>query len=86
MPYSNHLSFIKPEAGGFAFVEYDMDINSSDLIHDLRANEGVFIVPGDSFGMDKFFRIGLGSREKEFIKGLELLSQGLSRIFPHIFS
>ena len=86
LPYSNHLSFIKPEAGGFAFVEYDMDINSSDLIHDLRANEGVFIVPGDSFGMDKFFRIGLGSREEEFIKGLELLSQGLSRIFPDIFT
>ena len=86
LPYSNHLSFIKPEAGGFAFVEYDMDINSSDLIHDLRTNEGVFIVPGDSFGMDKFFRIGLGSREKEFIKGLELLSQGLSRIFPDIFT
>ena len=86
LPYSNHLSFIKPEAGVFAFVEYDMDINSSDLIHDLRANEGVFIVPGDSFGMDKFFRIGLGSREEEFIKGLELLSQGLSRIFPDIFT
>ena len=86
LPYSNHLSFIKPEAGGFAFVEYDMDINSSDLIHDLRTNEGVFIVPGDSFGMDKFFRIGLGSREEEFIKGLELLSQGLSRIFPDIFT
>ena len=86
LPYSNHLSFIKPEAGGFAFVEYDMDINSSDLIHDLRANEGVFIVPGDSFGMDKFFRIGLGSREEEFIKGLELLSQGLSRIFADIFT
>ena len=86
LPYSNHLSFIKPEAGGFAFVEYDMDINSSDLIHDLRTNEGVFIVPGDSFGMDKFFRIGLGSKEEEFVKGLKLLSQGLSRIFPDIFT
>ena len=47
LPYSNHLSFLKPEAGGFAFVEYDMDMNSTDLIHDLRTNEGIFIVPGD---------------------------------------
>ena len=86
LPYSNHLSFTKPEAGGFVFVEYDMDINSSDLIHDLRTNEGIFIVPGDSFGMDNFFRIGLGSKEEEFIKGLELLSQGLSRIFPKVFT
>ena len=86
LPYSNHLSFLKPEAGGFAFVEYDMDMNSSDLIHDLRTNEGVFIVPGDSFGMENFFRVGLGSEPEEFKKGLDLLSKGLTRIFPHIFT
>jgi len=86
LPYSNHLSFLKPEAGGFAFVEYDMDMNSSDLIHDLRTNEGVFIVPGDSFGMENFFRVGLGSESEEFKKGLDLLSKGLTRIFPHIFT
>ena len=86
LPYSNHLSFLKPEAGGFAFVEYDMDMNSTDLIHDLRTNEGVFIVPGDSFGMENFFRVGLGSKPEEFKKGLDLLSKGLTRIFPHIFT
>ena len=86
LPYSNHLSFLKPEAGGFAFVEYDMDMNSSDLIHDLRTNEGVFIVPGDSFGMENFFRVGLGSKPEEFKKGLDLLSKGLTRIFPRIFT
>ena len=84
--YSNHLSFLKPEAGGFAFVEYDMDVNSTDLIHDLRTHEGVFIVPGDSFGMENFFRVGLGSEPKEFKKGLDLLSKGLTRIFPHTFT
>ena len=86
LPYSNHLSFLNPEAGGFAFVEYDMDMNSTDLIHDLRTNEGVFIVPGDSFGMENFFRVGLGSEPEEFKKGLDLLSKGLTRIFPHIFT
>ena len=86
LPYSNHLSFLKPEAGGFAFVEYDMDINSTELVHDLRKNEGVFIVPGDSFGIDKYFRIGLGHEPIGFKKGLELLSEGLNRIFPHIFT
>ena len=86
LPYSNHLSFFNPEAGGFVFVEYDMDINSTDLIHDLRTKEGVFIVPGDSFGMDKYFRIGLGHEPIGFKKGLELLSKGLTRIFPHIFA
>ena len=86
LPYSNHLSFLKPEAGGFIFVEYDMNVNSTDLIHDLRTKEGVFIVPGDSFGMDKYFRIGLGHEPIGFKKGLELLSEGLTRIFPHNFT
>ena len=86
LPYSNHLSFLKPEAGGFAFVEYDMDINSTDLVHDLRKNEGVFIVPGDSFGMDRYFRIGLGHESIGFSKGLDLLSKGLTRVFPNNFT
>ena len=86
LPYSNHLSFLKPEAGGFAFVEYDMDINSTDLVHDLRKNEGVFIVPGDSFGKDKYFRIGLGHESIGFSKGLDLLSEGLTRVFPEKFT
>ena len=86
LPYSNNLSFLKPEAGGFAFVEYDMDINSTDLVHDLRKNEGVFIVPGDSFGIDKYFRIGLGHESIGFSKGLDLLSEGLTRVFPEKFT
>ena len=86
LPFSNHLSFLKPEAGGFAFVEYDMDINSTDLVHDLRKNEGVFIVPGDSFGMDRYFRIGLGHDSNGFSKGLDLLSKGLTRVFPNNFT
>ena len=86
LPYSNNLSFLKPEAGGFAFVEYDMDINSTDLVHDLRKNEGVFIVPGDSFGIDKYFRIGLGHESIGFSKGLDLLSEGLTRVFPNHFT
>ena len=63
-----------------------MDMNSTDLIHDLRTNEGVFIVPGDSFGMENFFRVGLGSESVDFNKGLDLLSKGLTRIFPNIFT
>ncbi|MBI80633.1 MAG: aspartate aminotransferase [Gammaproteobacteria bacterium] len=86
LPYSNHLSFLKPEAGGFAFIKYDMDINSTDLVHDLRKNEGVFIVPGDNFGMDGYFRVGLGHESIGFNKGLNLLSKGLTRIFPNNFT
>ena len=84
IPYSNNLSFTRPQAGGFIYVKYNLDINSTDLIHNLRKNEGVFVVPGDSFGMDGYFRVGLGSEPKTFIKGLDLISTGLNRIFPDL--
>ena len=84
-PYSNTLSFIPPKAGGFVYIKYKMPINSSDLVHDLRKNEGVFLVPGGSFGMDGYIRIGLGSNTETFKKGLALFSQGLNRIFPETF-
>ena len=84
IPYSNNLSFTRPQAGGFIYVKYNLDINSTDLIHNLRKNEGVFLVPGDSFGMDGYFRVGLGSEPETFIKGLDLISTGLNRIFPDL--
>ena len=84
IPYSNNLSFTRPQAGGFIYVKYNLDINSTDLIHNLRKNEGVFVVPGDSFGMDGYFRVGLGSEPETFIKGLDLISTGLYRIFPDL--
>jgi len=84
IPYSNNLSFTRPQAGGFIYVKYNLDINSTDLIHNLRKNEGVFVVPGDSFGMDGYFRVGLGSEPETFIKGLDLISTGLNRIFPDL--
>ncbi|MCS5543465.1 MAG: aminotransferase class I/II-fold pyridoxal phosphate-dependent enzyme [SAR86 cluster bacterium] len=85
IPYSNFLSYVPPEAGGFVYVRYNMQINSSDLIHNLRENESVFIVPGDSFGMDGYFRVGLGSKAETFKRGLNLISKGFSRIFPESF-
>ena len=84
-PYSNILSCIPPQAGGFIYVRYNMSINSTDLVHNLRKNEGVFIVPGDSFGMDGYFRIGLGSDAEKFKIGLNLISKGLARMFPESF-
>ena len=47
-------------------------------------NESVFVVPGDSFGMDGFFRIGLGSDTRTFIRGLDLITKGFHRMFPEI--
>jgi aspartate/methionine/tyrosine aminotransferase len=66
-----HLRFTPPRAGGVAFMRYDFPINSTELAEWLRTEHDVFILAGDCFGMDSFFRIGIGA-ESEYLKaGLE---------------
>ncbi len=45
--------FVPPSAGGMAFVRYDLDINSTELSEWLRKEHSVFILAGDTFGMDR---------------------------------
>ena len=44
------LNLTPPKAGGMAFMQYDMDINSTELITRLQQDESVLLVPGDCFG------------------------------------
>lgn len=71
--------FIAPKAGGMAFIKYNAPgINSTELSDWIRLNKGVFIVPGDCYGMDGYFRLGIGERKDFLTKGLELLKSGLN--------
>jgi len=67
----NHLRFTPPKAGGMAYMRYDFDINSSELADWLRTKHGVFILAGDCFGMDSFFRIGIGAETEHLKAGLD---------------
>jgi len=58
--HENIFSVIPPQAAAIAFVRYHLDINSTEFAERLRKEKSVFIVPGDHFGMDKFFRISFG--------------------------
>ncbi|MFX0091942.1 MAG: aminotransferase class I/II-fold pyridoxal phosphate-dependent enzyme [Candidatus Hodarchaeota archaeon] len=64
--------FIPPQAGGIAFLRYNMDIHSTQLTTKLREEKSVFIVAGDCFGMDHYVRIGIGSEKEYLLTGLEL--------------
>jgi len=44
---SGLLSLVSPQAGGFAFVRYHIDANSIELVHWLRDETGVMLLPGD---------------------------------------
>jgi aspartate/methionine/tyrosine aminotransferase len=69
------LNLTPPKAGGMAFMQYDMDINSTELITRLRQDESVLLVPGDCFGMDGFLRLGFGSERHYLAGGLERISR-----------
>jgi aspartate/methionine/tyrosine aminotransferase len=74
---SDIVSLIKPKAGGMAFVRYMQDINSTELTHALREQKDVLILPGDVYGLDGFFRIGIGAPKEHLEPGLERIADYL---------
>ena len=71
--HENTFSVVPPQAAAIAFVRYLFNINSTEFAERLRKEKSVFIVPGDHFGMDKFFRISYGLPQ-------DYLTSGLNRI------
>lgn len=77
---AEHLSAIPPRAGAICFVRYEADLASSELADRLRREKDVLVVPGDHFGMDRYFRVGFGGVREELRAALgrvgELLDAG----------
>ena len=58
-----------------AFVRYNRDINSTQLAHTLRTDYGVFVLPGDVYGLDGYFRVGIGAPRSHLEPGLEKIGE-----------
>jgi aspartate/methionine/tyrosine aminotransferase len=71
---SNLFSFVPPKAGGMAFVRYATPINSTELVHRLREERGIMLLPGDVYGLDHYIRIGIGAPAHHLEAGLERLA------------
>ena len=67
------FSVVPPMASALSFARYDLPIGSTDLVHRLRAEKSVLVVPGDCFGVDHHLRISSALPE-------EYLRQGLGRM------
>jgi len=65
--------YTPPQASAVTFIRYDLPINSTDLMHRLIDETGVFVAAGDSFGMDKHLRIAFGQEP-------QVLQEAFSRI------
>ena len=73
--YPGVFDLTPPAAGGIAFVRYNLDINSTDLTMKLIHEKSVFVVPGDCFDMDHFFRIGYAKEKEILIPALSLFGE-----------
>jgi aspartate/methionine/tyrosine aminotransferase len=75
------LRFVPPKGGGLCFLHYDLDINSTDLSDWLRKEHSVFLLAGDCFGMDSYFRIGIGAEADYLRAGLKRVRDALADRF-----
>ncbi len=75
------FKFVPPKAGGFAFMSYGMDINSTELADWLRKERSVFILAGDCFGMDGYIRIGIGAEKEYLASALDRVRDALKEKF-----
>lgn len=65
------LTYVRPNAGAIAYVDYDLPIGSRELIERIRTQQSVLLVPGEMFGLGSGFRVGFGFDVEHTIKGLD---------------
>lgn len=71
------MTLTPPKAGGMAFVQYQLDWNSTELTTRLREEKSVLIVAGDCFGLDGYLRIGFGADSDYLQSGLDRIGEFL---------
>ena len=74
------FSVVPPQAAAIAYVQYHMDINSTELVMRLIKEHSVFIVPGDQFGMDHYLRMSHGMPEDHLKAGLDRIDEGIEEL------
>ena len=79
--YGDLFHFVPPKAGGMAFMRYELDINSTELADWLRTEKSVFILAGDCYGMDHYFRVGIGAEKDTLVAGLDRIREAFKDRF-----
>jgi aspartate/methionine/tyrosine aminotransferase len=74
------FQYVPPRAGGIAFVEYDLPIDSTKLIDQIRKEVSVLLVPGDMLGVGRGIRFGYGFDIEHTMKGLARVDEVLAEI------
>jgi hypothetical protein len=69
------FSLADPRAGAIAYLRYNLDVESIELVEKLRQQKSVLLVPGDHFLMPRYLRIGYGSHAGYLRKALDLVDE-----------
>ncbi|MGB3903411.1 MAG: aminotransferase class I/II-fold pyridoxal phosphate-dependent enzyme [Anaerolineae bacterium] len=69
------FNLVPPQAAAIAYVRYQLDVNSTELVTRLLDEKSVFIVPGDQFGMDRYLRISFGLPPDYLEAGLDRIHE-----------
>jgi aspartate/methionine/tyrosine aminotransferase len=69
-----------PDAAAITFLRYDLDINSTAWMEQLREESSLLIVPGDHFGLDKHIRLSFAVPEPELLDGLGRLGDSVKKL------
>ena len=71
---------VRPRAGAIAFVEYDLEIDSVELIDRIRREQSVLLVPGGMLGAGRAIRFGYGYDIEHTMAGLARVDEVLAEI------
>ncbi|HYL99998.1 MAG TPA: aminotransferase class I/II-fold pyridoxal phosphate-dependent enzyme, partial [Blastocatellia bacterium] len=74
------MTMVPPRAGAIAYIKYQYDIDSLDLIVALRDKKSLLAVPGAHFDMGRYMRIGFGANLDQLKEGLSLIDNYLSEL------
>ena len=80
--HGSMFSLVEPRAGAIAYMHYDLEINSTELIRRLLHEKSVLVVPGDHFGMDHYLRIGYGPPADYLRQALDRIDELLQSLRP----
>lgn len=69
------FSLARPRGGATAFINYNLKINSDDFCRELIKKYDTLLVPGSVYGLENYFRIGLGAKSEVFETGLKNLER-----------
>jgi len=76
--HENLFKHVPPRAGAIAWIGFRKKWNSADVAEELRARQGVLLVPGEQFAMPGYLRIGFGEDVGKLQKALGRLDEWIA--------